>query len=249
METTFEFFEVGGCVRDELIDPNTIVKDVDFTVVANGDNGSDPFLNLVAHLESKGFKIWLLLPDFLTIRAQVPEGHVLRSRTRDADFVLARKDVDCSGGRNTTVVAAGTLEDDLSRRDFTMNAIARNVTGELVDPFEGQADIASKTIRFVGDPMVRIQEDAIRILRAFRFKLKLGFDIEAASLEALLSVEGAELLSLVSVERRREELDKMLLCDTLATVEFIAQLPTHTKEALFADSLKLTATMKKEKKK
>lgn len=249
METTFEFFEVGGCVRDELIDPNTIVKDVDFTVVANGDNGSDPFLNLVAHLESKGFKIWQLQPDFLTIRAQVPESHVLRSRTRDADFVLARRDVDCSGGRNATVVAAGTLEDDLGRRDFTMNAIAKNVAGELVDPFNGQSDIANRTIRFVGDPMVRIQEDAIRILRAFRFKLKLGFDIEAASQEALLSVKGAELLSLVSVERRREELDKMLLCDTLSTVEFVAQLPTHTKEALFADSLKLTATMKKEKKK
>lgn len=249
METTFEFFEVGGCVRDELIDPNTIVKDVDFTVVANGDNGSDPFLNLVAHLESKGFKIWQLQPDFLTIRAQVPESHVLRSRTRDADFVLARRDVDCSGGRNATVVAAGTLEDDLGRRDFTMNAIAKNVAGELVDPFNGQSDIANRTIRFVGDPMVRIQEDAIRILRAFRFKLKLGFDIEAASQEALLSVKGAELLSLVSVERRREELDKMLLCDTLGTIEFIAQLPSHTKSALFADSLKFTATMKKEKKK
>jgi len=249
METTFEFFEVGGCVRDELIDPNTVVKDVDFTVVAHGDNGRDPFLNLVGHLESKGFKIWLLLPDFLTIRAQVPEGHVLRSRTRDADFVLARRDIDCSGGRNATVVAAGTLEDDLGRRDFTMNAIAKSVSGELVDPFGGQSDIASKTIRFVGDPMTRIQEDAIRILRAFRFKLKLGFDIEAASLDALLSVEGAELLSLISVERRREELDKMLLCDTLGTIEFIAQLPSHTKSALFADSLKLTATMKKEKKK
>jgi len=248
METMFEFFEVGGCVRDELIDPNTIVKDVDFTVVAHGDNDRDPFLNLIAHLESEGFKIWLLQPDFLTIRAQVPEEHVLRSRTRDADFVLARKDVDCSGGRSATVVAAGTLEDDLGRRDFTMNAIAKNVSGELVDPFNGQADIADKTIRFVGDPMTRIREDAIRILRAFRFKLKLGFDIEAASQEALLSVEGAELLLLVSVERRREELDKMLLCDTLGTIEFIAQLPTHTKEALFTDSLRLMATMKEKKK-
>ena len=130
-----------------------------------------------------------------------------------------------------------------------MNAIAKCVTDELVDPFDGQSDIASKTIRFVGDPMTRIREDAIRILRAFRFRLKLGFDIEAASLDALLSVEGAELLALIPTERRREELDKMLACDTLGTIEFIAQLPSHTKSALFADSLKLTATMKKEKKK
>ena len=222
METTFEFFEVGGCVRDELIDPNTDVKDVDFTVVCHGNDGRDPFLNLVGHLESEGFKIWQLRPEFLTIRAQVPEDHVLRSRTRDADFVLARKDVDCSGGRMATTVASGTLDDDLGRRDFTMNAIAKNVAGELM---------------------------AIRILRAFRFRLKLGFDIEAASLDALLSVEGAELLALIPTERRREELDKMLLCDTLGTIEFIAQLPSHTKSALFADSLKFTTTMKKEKKK
>ena len=83
----------------------------------------------------------------------------------------------------------------------------------------------------------------------FASRLKLGFDIEAASLDALLSVEGAELLALIPTERRREELDKMLLCDTLGTIEFIAQLPSHTKSALFADSLKFTATMKKEKKK
>ena len=170
METTFEFFEVGGCVRDELIDPNTDVKDVDFTVVCHGNDGRDPFLNLVGHLESEGFKIWQLRPEFLTIRAQVPEDHVLRSRTRDADFVLARKDVDCSGGRMATTVASGTLDDDLGRRDFTMNAIAKNVAGELMDPFNGQADIASKTIRFVGDPMTRIEEDAIRIQTQIGFR-------------------------------------------------------------------------------
>ena len=107
-----------------------------------------------------------------------------------------------------TVTFAHTIEEDLSRRDFTMNAIALARDGRMVDPYDGQRDIDAKLIRAVGDAHERFGEDALRMMRAVRFAAALGFTIEEATLAAI----GAHASSLadISVERVRDELEKLI---------------------------------------
>jgi tRNA nucleotidyltransferase (CCA-adding enzyme) len=112
-----------------------------------------------------------------------------------------------------------TIEEDLARRDFTMNAIAMELTGEklaintakLIDLYGGQADIENKIIRAVGDPQVRFKEDALRLMRAVRFAAQLGFQIEEQTLQAITQ-DGA-LLGAIANERIRDELMKILASD------------------------------------
>jgi len=103
------------------------------------------------------------------------------------------------------------LNEDLARRDFTMNAIALDLRGVRTDPFGGSRDIAAGRIRSVGDPAVRFEEDALRMFRAFRFSAQLGFAIDPAILTAI-HVQ-SHLAQSLSAERIRDELEKMLLSD------------------------------------
>ncbi len=241
MKTKFEFFEVGGCVRDFFLGVES--KDVDFTVVSNIATDT-PFQDMVTFLRSEGFKVWEERPEFLTVRAGVPDGHALRKRTKDADFVLARKDVDCSGGRKATTVMASSLINDLARRDFTVNAMALTVNGELVDPFGGLEDLENRVLRFVGDPFQRITEDGVRVLRGFRFMLTKGLTPTTETLEALTSDTAVQALMLVAEERIGVELEKMFKFDTLGTLAVLEMLPQELKETLFRGKLRLSATMK-----
>ena len=112
-----------------------------------------------------------------------------------------------------------TIEEDISRRDFTMNAIAMEFTGDkaeintsqLIDLYHGKEDIEKKLIRCVGDPDVRFKEDALRLMRAIRFAAQLGFQIESNTLEAIM--HDAELLNSIAQERVRDELMKILASD------------------------------------
>lgn len=241
MKTQFEFFEVGGCVRDLFLGVKS--KDVDFVAVSNTTTDT-PFQDMVTFLKSEGFKVWEEQPEFLTVRAGVPDGHALRKRTKDADFVLARKDVDCSGGRKATSVMASDLMNDLARRDFTVNAMALTVNGELVDPFNGLQDLENRVLRFVGDPFQRITEDGVRVLRGFRFMLTKGLTPTAETLEALTSDTAVQALSLVAEERIGTELEKMFKFNTLGTLAILEMLPQELKETLFRGRLRLSATMK-----
>ena len=109
------------------------------------------------------------------------------------------------GRRPVEVQAAATIEEDLARRDFTINAMAYG-EGKLIDPFGGQQDLARRQIRTVGRPEERFQEDALRILRALRFAAVLGFSIEAETAATLREQKG--LLSQISQERITEEFTK-----------------------------------------
>ncbi len=117
--------------------------------------------------------------------------------------------------RHPNVVKWGkTIEEDLSRRDFTMNAIAvdlKNLTSHLIDPFQGKEDIENKIIRAVGDPDVRFKEDALRLMRAIRFAAQLGFQIEEKTLLAI--TQDAALLKDIANERIHDELMKILASD------------------------------------
>lgn len=199
------------------------------------------------HVLNEGFKIFIEKPEYGTIRVSVPEGHPLRAKVKDADFVLARKDGPSSDGRRPDYVEAGTLDEDLARRDFTINAMARDPldpTGKIIDPFNGQLDLERKTIRFVGDPNARIAEDGLRALRAIRFEVTKSFVLEVETWRAVRSILSGKMLLSVSVERLREELNKMFHHDTLLTLRVLASLPNYIKKAIFRAPLHLTASLK-----
>lgn len=202
-----KFYKVGGCVRDQFLGLKS--KDIDYTVVAPSYDA------MKAEILRRGGEIFLEKPEFLTIRAKVP---VLGA----TDFVLARKDGYYSDGRRPDNVQVGTLFDDLSRRDFTMNAIAVAEDGGIIDPFNGQEDIARRLIRCVGNPFMRFNEDALRLLRAIRFGITKKFRFDANITECLKNPELLFRLTTVSTERVREELTRCFRADTVATLTQLA---------------------------
>lgn len=252
-----EFFEVGGCVRDEIMGGKS--KDIDFTVVLNeGDfpnstlsvgGTTDPFQIMENELRRRGFKIWQSNPKFLTIRAKFPKpSSLVAIKTEwaglDADFVLARKERDYVDGRRPESVEVGTLFDDLQRRDFTMNAIAKDSEGNLIDPFDGQRDIAMGIISAVGNPADRLTEDALRAVRALRFMVTKNMMVDpglrfAMETEAVLF----SIVNQIADERISDELAKMFAFDTVKSVRLLNEFPSLT-EAMFSGRVNLTSTMK-----
>lgn len=109
---------------------------------------------------------------------------------------------------------AKTVEEDLSRRDFTVNAIAAGLDEKLVDPHEGLADLKKKVIRTVGDPKARFEEDALRLMRAVRLATELNFDIEENTKKAIAHHAG--LLETIAKERIRDEFVKLIMSDRAA---------------------------------
>lgn len=242
---TVTLYEVGGCVRDELLGVKS--KDIDFTAVVSGTT-LDPFDYLRSFLVGNAFEIFVETPQFLTLRARFPKNYWLASGTSvknlTADFVLARKEGEYTDGRRPDTVEAGTLLDDLRRRDFTVNAMAKAEDGSLIDPFGGQDDLKAKVLRCVGSAEDRLREDALRALRALRFAVTKGFVLDAELWIAMRSDWLPELLAKVSVERRQIELSKAFRFDTLETLACLGQLPSDFKEAVFSDGLRLDATLK-----
>lgn len=110
------------------------------------------------------------------------------------------------------VVFTKSLEEDLSRRDFTINAIAYSVSkGQFIDPYKGQDDIKDKVIRTVGDPVERFSEDALRMMRAIRLAAELGFTLNTDTMKALK--ETAQLLNEIAMERVRDEFSKIIMTE------------------------------------
>jgi tRNA nucleotidyltransferase/poly(A) polymerase len=242
----FQFAEVGGAVRDKFLGVDS--KDVDFVAIPINPkmfaNADEAFATLVNVLKVDGFEVFLETPEFFTVRAQVPTWHPVRKRTTVADFVLARKDGPSSDGRRPDFVLPGTLMDDLQRRDFTVNAMAI-LDGELVDPFGGREDLENNLLRFVGNPTDRIAEDGLRVMRALRFMVVKGFDMDMDTWDAINSDFAAEMLTKVSVERIREELEKMFFANTLWSLNVLNDLNPEVQNAIFRDGLRLMPTLKK----
>lgn len=232
-----KMYEVGGAVRDHLMRIPT--KDVDFAVEAPS------FVAMEQELDRQKFKIFVCKPEFLTIRAKVPKSSPLRERTDVADFVLCRKDGPSEDGRRPDYVEPGTIYDDLARRDFTVNAIALDTeTNEFIDPHGGMKDIEDGVLRFVGNPMDRILEDGLRIIRGYRFMVTKFLMAHKETWLALTSPKAYEMLAKVSIDRVREELNKMLEHETPAAIKLLGSLPNIAFPAIFRDGLKLTASQK-----
>lgn len=125
------------------------------------------------------------------------------------DVATFRKDIGYADGRHPERIEPATLEVDVQRRDFTINGLVEDPwSGEITDWVGGRADLESGLVRAIGDPTLRFQEDALRLLRAVRFAACLEFSIEPATRDAIRSEAGR--LSAISGERIREELERML---------------------------------------
>jgi len=188
-KNNFEIYLVGGAVRDFLL--RKTPENFDFTTNATPEQIQSLFPNSFYHNIYGTVSIPL-------------EKYIV-------EITPFRKESDYSDFRHPKNINwAKTLDEDLSRRDFTINAIAYD--GEkIIDPFEGQIDIKNQLIRCVGDPDKRFNEDALRLLRAIRFASQLGFFIEEKTREAI--EKNNQLITKISWERIRDEFLKILKSD------------------------------------
>jgi len=218
-----KIFEVGGCVRDELMGVET--NDIDFTFVLDNLDRTveEGFQIMTDWLLHKEFTIFLSTPDCFTIRAKLPKDHIHSGLV--ADFVLARKEVGYVEGTRKPILELGKLEDDLVRRDFTLNALAKDENGSIIDLFDGIWALENKLLLTPLDAKVTMLDDPLRLIRAFRFSITKGFEISPTIWETCLMDSVVDKLELVvSKERIREELLKMLKHDTLKSLELFSRI-------------------------
>ena len=187
----YEAYAVGGCVRDSILgrEPN----DWDITTSA------DPYevKKLFSHTIDTG-----LQHGTVTIMLE-HVGYEVTTYRIDGDYEDSRHPKE--------VTFTKSLEEDLKRRDFTVNAMAYNDRDGLIDLFHGMDDIQKKVIRCVGNAEERFTEDALRIMRAVRFSAQFGYEIELETKKAIVKL--APNLKNISAERIREELIKLLVSD------------------------------------
>ena len=148
-----------------------------------------------------------------TIPTGIEHGTVtIIYKNKHIECTTFRTEADYTDGRHPVKVSyTATIEEDLARRDFTMNAIAISLPdGIIVDPFNGRADIRAGLIQTVGNPLDRFLEDGLRPVRAVRFAAQLGFTIDAETLQAIS--QALHITQKISIERFREEFTKILAC-------------------------------------
>ena len=165
----FEAYIVGGCVRDLLLEKEP--KDWDVTTSAKPKEVQKLFSD--SFYENKFFTVTVLTK-------------AIKESEKQIEVTTFRSDIRYKDMRHPEEVRyAKTLDEDLSRRDFTMNAIALDLKGDIQDPFNGQEDIKPKVVRAVGDPKIRFTEDALRMIRAVRLATELEFSIESETKQAI----------------------------------------------------------------
>jgi putative nucleotidyltransferase with HDIG domain len=201
IDSGFEIYLVGGSVRD-LISKRK-VKDWDLTTNATPEE--------MLKLYPEGFY------DNAFGTVGIPLERLEETEHKGVvEVTTFRTEKGYKDRRHPEEVTWGkTLESDLSRRDFTINAIALDMKSSdqlvLIDPYDGQEDLKNNLIRAVGDPDLRFKEDALRLMRAIRFAAQLGFEIEEQTLQAIAN--DASLLAEIAKERIRDEMMKMLASD------------------------------------
>ena len=238
-----KIFEVGGCVRDELLGLES--KDIDFTVVLDDtslsvDEGWDKMLKW---LRSEGFDLFLETKDCFTVRGKFPKGH--KNEGLVGDFVMSRKEVGVIPGTRKPILELGTLEDDLMRRDFTVNSLCKDEDGKIIDLFEGVYDLKTRVLRTPLDPMITLLDDPLRMLRGLRFSITKGFIIDSELWDSMLDPRVLDKLKeVVSHERMREEITKMMKHDTIKSLKLLNKIP-GLMEVVFSNGMWLMPTTKK----
>lgn len=211
-----KIYLVGGSLRDLLMGKKS--KDKDYVVECSFEELKDLCIGY-------GYTILHEKPEFLTLRVRIPSKEVV-------DFVCCREEHDYDG-RRPSKVSTSNIQADLGRRDFTVNAIAVEVDpttfepiGDFIDPYGGQEDIKSSSLRFVGDPLLRLEEDGLRWLRAIRFWITKDLTPTKETKDHLYHPP-QEVLDKVSVERIREELEKCFKHDTELTLTILNMVPNY----------------------
>lgn len=184
----FEAYIVGGAVRDILL--NRAVHDIDIATSAHPPD----IMNIFPKTFPTGIEHGTVLVRF---EKQSFEITTFRKETGYTDY-----------RRPDRVNFVTSLEEDLARRDFTINAMAFTKDKELIDPFNGKNDLSLKIIRTVGDPSQRFTEDGLRMMRAIRFSAQLNFQIETTTIDSIK--KNAHLLNNISVERLADEWKKII---------------------------------------
>ena len=184
----FETWCVGGAVRDALL--------------------GHPHLDWDLATAATPQQVRRLFPRTIPVGIEFGTVGVLDRNGTMHEVTTFRRDVE-TDGRHAVVTFGATIDEDLARRDFTLNAIAYHPkTHRLHDPFDGQRDITRRVIRAVGEPRERMREDRLRALRAIRFAARFGFDIDPDTWRAI--VESAPHLGRLSAERVKQELEKTM---------------------------------------
>lgn len=188
-------YQVGGSVRDEIL--GIPPKDFDYTTPYTPDE-------IEAMVKANGRRAYLTGKRFGTIGFKL-----------DGDFIeVTSFRIEVYNNTRKPEVKFGiSLEEDLSRRDFTINSLAKDIDGNIIDLFGGIEDINNKLIKCVGNPKQRFKEDPLRILRAIRFATQLGFRIDDKTKEYMFKMRMSLLR--ISKERWMQELDKILLSDNV----------------------------------
>ncbi len=204
----FEAYIVGGCVRDFLL----AASQSEASLAPKGREPGDWDVTTNAKPE----EIQKVFPDsfyennFLTVTARTGSKKI-----PEVEITTYRLEAKYSDKRHPDQVKyAKTLQEDLARRDFTINALAMDSKKKIIDLFDGQKDLKNKIIRTVGNPEDRFNEDALRMLRAVRFATTLGFTIEEKTKEAIKKNSG--WLKAISQERIRDEFVKIIMSDSSA---------------------------------
>ena len=197
----FEGFIVGGCVRDYVL--GFLPKDFDITT----DALPQDIKNIFGYTIDTGI-------DHGTVTVVLDKQNFEVTTYRiDGEYKDNR--------RPENVTFSKKIEEDLSRRDFTMNAIAYNIKKGFVDPFCGIEDIKNKLIKGVGDADIRFKEDALRMMRGVRFSAQLGFDIEYKTFSAIKN--NAKLIENISIERTRDEFLKFIKSDYIEKLNLLEE--------------------------
>jgi len=218
-----KIYEVGGCVRDEILGVKS--KDIDFTVVLDDTNQTvdEGWDQMVSFLKEEGYQIFLETKDCFTVRAKFPVGHINEGLV--ADFVMARKEVGYVLGTRKPILELGSLYDDLIRRDFTVNALAKDMGGNIIDHFNGMEHLKKGLLVTPLNPMKTMMDDPLRILRALRFSLTKDLEVHTDIMESMKQPDILDKLKkTVSQERIREEITKMMMCDTIKTMKLLVDI-------------------------
>ncbi len=191
----FELALVGGPVRDAIL--GRIAPDLDFTTSANPDQ----ILKIVKPIAQA---TWDIGREFGTIAAQIGDDKI--------EITTYRADSYDPESRKPTVSFGDNLEDDLVRRDFTVNAMALRLPSRtFVDPHQGLRDLMDKVLKTPSKPEISFSDDPLRMMRAARFAAQLGFEIEPETFDAMRDM--AARIEIISAERVRDELSKLMLAD------------------------------------
>jgi tRNA nucleotidyltransferase/poly(A) polymerase len=226
----FKEYLVGGAVRDEILGLSN--KDLDYVFVFEdldeNQTAEECFNEMYQNIQERG-EIFLSTPSCYTIRYKDRETKKVK------DVVMARKEVGYIPGTRTPIVKPGTLYDDLERRDFTLNALAKDEDGTIIDYFEGLRDLADGRLVTPLETKKTFDDDPLRILRAVRFSITKGFRM-GYIMDDIQEYDYESKMGVVSTERIREELLKCFKYDTLKTLEILDNIP-RLKRYIFKNNL------------